>query len=604
MASLSGKRPRRDLESPVEPPGVASLRGGLVSRAARLATSRSWLREASADVADDTDACLLQLGRSIAAALQMVATIAEDARASLRQARSALHAAVDSRCDELQSSLNAAEAARVAILERELVTVDAALERWRSEGAGMCEAVAALSDAELSSQHDTLTTRLDNMESLLLSLPPVIDEPPVIGLGLQDMAAQLTRIAGFGRVLAPLAISATDLSLEGASSVVRPGGVISLMLTLGERHAAQCTAELELSLGRLVRQTIVEASLDDVGVALQPLPVTVASDAAHRCLVISMTVPSSASAAASICLNSLTVAGLRVPGLPLCAPLLRLEGASPDNVRALLVMHKRTLELYSRDSFKEAVALRRAILHVRERVQGPEHPDTLATKHVLAVALCSMGSIDEAVDILRALLPVRERVSGPEHPDVLATRHELAVALHSQGAFVEAVVLLRALLPVRERVLGSEHPDVLCTKYELAAALRLEGSSAEAVAILHALLPVQERVLGSEHPSTLVTKYVLAVALSSAGSSTEAVSLFRALLPVEQRVRGPEHPETLVTHHALAVSLISEGSFAEAVTVLRALLPVQERVLGPEHSDTLATKFELEKTLKRVGTAA
>ena len=91
----------------MEPPGVALLRGGLASRAARLATSRSWLREASADVADDTDACILQLGRSIAATLRMVAATAEDARASLRQARSALHTAIDSRCDELQSSLNA-----------------------------------------------------------------------------------------------------------------------------------------------------------------------------------------------------------------------------------------------------------------------------------------------------------------------------------------------------------------------------------------------------------------------------------------------------------------------------------------------------------------
>ena len=63
---------------------------------------------------------------------------------------------------------------------------------------------------------------------------------------------------------------------------------------------------------------------------------------------------------------------------------------------------------------------------MRERVLGPEHPDTLATRHRLAYWTAQTGDVAEASDQFAALLPVRERVLGPEHPDTLATRTSLA----------------------------------------------------------------------------------------------------------------------------------------------------------------------------------
>ena len=63
---------------------------------------------------------------------------------------------------------------------------------------------------------------------------------------------------------------------------------------------------------------------------------------------------------------------------------------------------------------------------MRERVLGPEHPDTLAPRHNLARWTGEAGDPAAARDQFAALLPVRERVSGPEHPDTLATRDQLA----------------------------------------------------------------------------------------------------------------------------------------------------------------------------------
>jgi hypothetical protein len=57
-----------------------------------------------------------------------------------------------------------------------------------------------------------------------------------------------------------------------------------------------------------------------------------------------------------------------------------------------------------------------ALLPVRERVSGPEHPDTLTDRGNLAGWTGEAGDAAGARDQYAAQLPVRERVSGPEHP--------------------------------------------------------------------------------------------------------------------------------------------------------------------------------------------
>ena len=67
-----------------------------------------------------------------------------------------------------------------------------------------------------------------------------------------------------------------------------------------------------------------------------------------------------------------------------------------------------------------------ALLPIRERILGPEHPDTLATRSNLARRTGEAGDAAGARDQLAALLPIIERVLRPEHPETLATRHDLA----------------------------------------------------------------------------------------------------------------------------------------------------------------------------------
>jgi hypothetical protein len=56
---------------------------------------------------------------------------------------------------------------KTAALERELISVDAALERWRADSGVVRETVASLSDADLEEQYASLSSRLDNTEAQL-----------------------------------------------------------------------------------------------------------------------------------------------------------------------------------------------------------------------------------------------------------------------------------------------------------------------------------------------------------------------------------------------------------------------------------------------------
>jgi hypothetical protein len=58
-------------------------------------------------------------------------------------------------------------------------------------------------------------------------------------------------------------------------------------------------------------------------------------------------------------------------------------------------------------------------------VLGSQHPPTLDSEHELAITLAALGSKPEARSMLLKVLEARQRVLGPDHPDTLKT----AVAL-------------------------------------------------------------------------------------------------------------------------------------------------------------------------------
>jgi tetratricopeptide (TPR) repeat protein len=192
------------------------------------------------------------------------------------------------------------------------------------------------------------------------------------------------------------------------------------------------------------------------------------------------------------------------------------------------------------------------------------------------------GRNAEAEKEQRAVLAGRERVLGPEHPDTLTSRSDLATMLDNSGQYAEAEKEHRATLAIRERVLGPEHPDTLTSRDNLAYVLEEQGNHVEAEREDRRVLAIQERVLGPEHTDTLGTRQHLAFVLLAQGNYAGSEEAFRLLLAAQEHLYGSDAAETFRTRQRLAYTLYGQGRYAEAVATQRKALAVAQKGSGDE----------------------
>jgi hypothetical protein len=122
------------------------------------------------------------------------------------------------------------------------------------------------------------------------------------------------------------------------------------------------------------------------------------------------------------------------------------------------------------------------------------------------------GRLAEAVQSYIVVVAERERVLGPDHPDTLDARHSLAKVRLEQGDTATARAELEHVLEARRRTLSATHPDTLETRKYAVLAREPTGrlSSARQRGQLRRVLAAQTKTLGAEHPNTADTRTRLA----------------------------------------------------------------------------------------------
>ena len=286
-------------------------------------------------------------------------------------------------------------------------------------------------------------------------------------------------------------------------------------------------------------------------------------------------------------------------GEPLLADRERVLG--PDHPDTLASRNNLATAYRVAGRATEAIPLHERTLADRERVLGPDHPDTLASRDNLAVAYLAAGRAAEAIGLFERTLADRERVLGPDHPNTPTSRNNLGEAYRVAGRAAEAIPLHERTLADRERVLGPDHPNTLQSRNNLALAYRAAGRSAEAIPLYERTLADYERVLGRDHPDTLTSGNNLATAYQAAGRAAEAIPLHERTLADRERVLGPDHPDTLQSRNNLAVAYLAAGWAAEAIGLFERTLADRERVLGPDHPNTLASRDNLAAARASLG---
>ena len=209
-------------------------------------------------------------------------------------------------------------------------------------------------------------------------------------------------------------------------------------------------------------------------------------------------------------------------------------------------------------------------LAIREKVLGPEHPDTAKSLNNLALLLQAQGELAAARPLHERALAIREKVLGPEHPDTAMSLNNLAVLLQAQGELAAARPLFERALAIREKVLGPEHPDTAKSLNNLAGLLQAQGELAAARPLFERALAIHEKVLGPEHPNTATSLNNLAALLQAQGELAAARPLFERALAIREKVLGPEHPRTATSLNNLAGLLQAQGELAAARPLLSA----------------------------------
>jgi tetratricopeptide (TPR) repeat protein len=276
----------------------------------------------------------------------------------------------------------------------------------------------------------------------------------------------------------------------------------------------------------------------------------------------------------------------------------------PEHPETLVARSNLANSYWSAGRTAEAIVIEKSVASDRERLLGPEHPDTLTSWANLGTSYSSAGRIAEAIDLLEKVAADSRRLLGREHPSTLIAQANLATTYRFAGRTAEAIALLEQVVADRDRLLGTEHPLALTTWANLATSLRSAGRTAEAIAIEEKVVADMERLLGVEHPNTLTAKANLATSFESAGRTAEAIALLEKVVADMERLLGVEHPRTLTTWSNLATAYSSAARITEAIALLERIAADSERLLGPEHPDTLTTQANLAIPYQSAGRTA
>jgi tetratricopeptide (TPR) repeat protein len=108
--------------------------------------------------------------------------------------------------------------------------------------------------------------------------------------------------------------------------------------------------------------------------------------------------------------------------------LHKLEGQVAYLLQVLAIYKHVVLANYAR-----ARPLYERALAIRQKLRGPEHPDTAGSLNNLAELLRDQGDLAGARPLHERALAIREKVLGPEHPDTADSLNNLAAMLTDQG---------------------------------------------------------------------------------------------------------------------------------------------------------------------------
>lgn len=237
----------------------------------------------------------------------------------------------------------------------------------------------------------------------------------------------------------------------------------------------------------------------------------------------------------------------------------------------------------------------------KQKLLGPEHPDTLAIMATLASSYSKQGRHEAAIELRKQVMLTRQKVLGPEHPATLTSMVNLASSYSNQRKSNEAIELRRQVMLIRKRVLGPEHPDTLVSMTALASAYRANGQFQAAQLAYVQALDGEERTLGPDHPSTLATVYNLGSVYRKQGELADAETMYQRVLKAEEKKSNPDARFLLSIVKILGDVYKDQHMWNLAEQMYQRALDGYEKKYGRKHAFTIEVVNNLSSVYRRQG---
>ena len=153
------------------------------------------------------------------------------------------------------------------------------------------------------------------------------------------------------------------------------------------------------------------------------------------------------------------------------------------------------------------------------------------------------GRLRAAETVLGQVVDTRQRLLGPEHPDTLISMAKLASIYRGQGRLEEAESLYLQVLDTRRLKLGEGNRDTLISIANLASIYRDQGRLEEAESLYLQVLETGRLNPEEDHPNTLITMANLASMYRHLGRLEEAESLEVKVMETIQRLQNWINPD-------------------------------------------------------------
>lgn len=223
-------------------------------------------------------------------------------------------------------------------------------------------------------------------------------------------------------------------------------------------------------------------------------------------------------------------------------------------------------------------AAERAV-HVREKVQGPDHPDLGASLDYLAWVRLLTGDYEGALHDAEHSLAVRERAFGPVHLDVARVLFLLAGLDARLGDPAAAAARLERVVDIRSELLGPEHPLVGKALAARGGYLAVQGRYGEARELYERALTIQEAADGPDHERVADILNKMANLEMAVGDLVKARDLLERAAPITPTVRRPH------VLNSLGLAYWYGGDLERALATFEEALEIRVETEGPDHPD-------------------